>query len=42
MSDSPNVNLLFREILNDERKEVELNKLIVVNTCGLHMLHITF
>ena len=38
-SDGPNVNLLFLDKLNEQRKEEELDALIDIGTCGLHTIH---
>ena len=38
-SDGPNVNLLFLDKLNEQRKEEELDALIDIGTCGHHTIH---
>ena len=38
-SDGPNVNLAFFELLKESRREAELNELLDIGTCGLHILH---
>ena len=38
-SDGPNVNLLFLKNLNEQRQEEELDPLIDIGTCGLHIIH---
>ena len=41
-SDSPNVNLAFLELLKESRREAELNELLDIGTCGLHIVHNVF
>ena len=38
-SDGPSVNLLFLKNLNEQRQEEELDPLIDIGTCGLHIIH---
>ena len=37
--DGRNVNLLFLKNLNEQRQEEELDPLIDIGTCGLHIIH---
>ena len=39
LSDGPNANLLFLKNLNEQRQEEELDPLIDIGTCGLHIIH---
>ena len=38
-SDGPIVNLSFFDLLEKDRNETELSRLIHTGTCGLHTLH---
>ena len=40
--DSPNINLPFLDLLKESRHEAELNKLLDIDTCGLHIVHNAF
>ena len=35
-SDGPNVNLSFLKILDEHRRDAEVNPMIDIGTCGLH------
>ena len=39
LSDGPNVNLTFLDIINNKIKEIEFSQLIHIGTCGFHTLH---
>ena len=41
-SDGLNVNLSLLKILNEHRCDAELNPLIDIGTCGLHIIHNSF
>ena len=39
MSDGPNVNKLFLNLLVETREEEQRSRLVDLGTCGLHILH---
>ena len=41
-SDGPNVNLSFLKLLDEHRRDADLNPLINIDTCGLHTVHNSF
>ena len=41
-SDGPNVNLAFLELLKEGRLEAEVNEVLDIGTCSLHIVHSTF
>ena len=41
-SDGPNVNLSFLKLLDEHRRDADLNPLINIGTCGLHTVHNSF